>query len=177
MTSAQHTATSVEPVHFAEAMTALASGVVLVTCRFVGRPWGMTATAFASVSADPPTVLVSVASATVSARAIEDSGAFGVSMLSRTQGHVAEYGAARRAAKFLDALIEPRDRTSSSPAVANALAHLDCEVVQAVRTADHTIFVAEVLAARRRHGDPLLYHDRGYRTLSDPERTLKCLSS
>ena len=49
--------------------------------------------------------------------------------------------------------------------------------VQAVRAADHTIFIAEVVAARRRHGDPLLYHNRGYRTLYDPERTLRCLSS
>ena len=47
---------------FVEAMSALASGVVLVTCWVGDRPWGMTVTAFASASANPPTVLVALSS-------------------------------------------------------------------------------------------------------------------
>ena len=76
MTAQPATATSPETAgaEYAAAMTALASGVVLVTCRHVERPWGMTVTAFASVSAQPPTVLVSLGSGTVSARAIAATG-------------------------------------------------------------------------------------------------------
>jgi flavin reductase (DIM6/NTAB) family NADH-FMN oxidoreductase RutF len=163
-------------------MTALASGVVLVTCRHAGRPWGMTVTAFASVSADPPTVLVSLGSGTASARAIAATGAFGVSILSREQIGVAQHGAVAGAAKFLDALVEPLERLSASPAVPQALAHLDCDVVDIVDAADHTVFFAHVRAVRRlRGGDPLLYHGRGYGSFSplEPttERTLRCLSS
>ena len=47
---------------FADAMSTLASGVVLVTGWVGDRPWGMTVTSFASVSAEPPTVLVSLGS-------------------------------------------------------------------------------------------------------------------
>jgi flavin reductase (DIM6/NTAB) family NADH-FMN oxidoreductase RutF len=95
---------------------------------------------------------------------------------------VAEYGAARGAAKLLDSLIEPRDRDSASPAIAQALAHLDCEVVEAVDASDHTVFFGHVhMVRRRRGGDPLLYHGRGYGSFFTPEptteRNLRCVSS
>jgi flavin reductase (DIM6/NTAB) family NADH-FMN oxidoreductase RutF len=178
-------ATSTAPVaadEFAEAMSTLASGVVLVTCRLGERPWGMTVTAFASVSAHPPTVLVSLGSETACAGAITQTGAFGVSILSRDQLKIAEYGAAPGEAKFLDALVEPRDRRSTSPPIANALAHLDCVVDEAVDAADHTVFFGRVRAVRGlRGGDPLLYHGRGYGSFAalEPatERNLRCLSS
>jgi flavin reductase (DIM6/NTAB) family NADH-FMN oxidoreductase RutF len=167
---------------FADAMSMLASGVVLVTCRLDGRPWGMTVTAFASVSARPPTVLVSLGSQTAGARAIAAARAFGVSILARDQVAVAEHGAAPGAAKFLDALVEPRERRSPTPAIARALAHLDCEVVDSVGAADHTVFLGHVHTVRGRGGgEPLLYHGRGYGSFlaSEPtsKRTLRCLSS
>jgi flavin reductase (DIM6/NTAB) family NADH-FMN oxidoreductase RutF len=182
MTPIATTSAPVETAEFADAMSALASGVVLITCRLADRPWGMTVTAFASVSVDPPTVLVSLGSDTASARAITATGTFGVSILSRHQVGVAEYGAAPGAAKFLDSFIEPRDRESESPAIAQALAHLDCVVVDAADAADHVVFFGHVHAVRRRRcGEPLLYHDRGYGSFFAPdpttERTLRCISS
>jgi len=155
---------------FADAMSMLASGVVLVTCRIDGRPWGMTVTAFTSVSATPPTVLVSLRSDSPGARAIAATGVFGVSILSRNQTEIAEYGAAPGAPKFLEELVEPRDRGSASPSVAQALAHLDCDVVRAINEADHTVFLARVQTAYRRWGGaPLIYHARGYRSFLSPE--------
>lgn len=182
MTPIAATNATVATDEFADAMSALTSGVVLVTCRFADRPWGMTVTAFASVSAYPPTVLVSLGSGTSSARAIAARRAFGVSILSRDQVDVAEYGAAPGAPKFLDSLVAPGDRQSESPAVAQALAHLDCVVVAAVEEADHTVFFGRVHTVRRlRGGEPLLYHRRGYHEFSSPgptkERNLRCVSS
>ena len=160
---------------FADAMSTLASGVVLVTCRVAERPWGMTVTAFASVSASPPTVLVSLCSRTAGARAIESTGSFGISILAAGQEDVAEHGSASGTAKFLDALVEPRDRASSAPAIAGALAHLDCTVVGVVEAVDHTVFFGHVHAVRRRReGEPLVYHGREYRSLS---RSLRWISS
>jgi len=185
MTAASLTATNAAAVtaaEFAAAMRTHASGVVLVTTRLAGRPWGMTVTAFASVSASPPTVLVSLGSGTAGARAIAATGAFGVSILSRDQVEVAQYGATRGAAKFLDALVERRERGSASPALAHALAHFDCEVVEAVEAADHIVFFGHVHTLRSRDGgDPLLYQGRAYGSFHAPEptreRNLRCLSS
>jgi flavin reductase (DIM6/NTAB) family NADH-FMN oxidoreductase RutF len=159
------------PVAFTEAMSALASGVVIVTCWVGERPWGMTVTAFASVSADPPTLLVSLGSDSASARAIRAGRRFGVSILAAEQVAVAHLGAAPGAAKFLERFAVPDGPDLGSPAVAGALAHLDCTLAQAVPAADHTVFLGRVRGVRRgRPGEPLVYARRGYRTLAGPGR-------
>jgi 3-hydroxy-9,10-secoandrosta-1,3,5(10)-triene-9,17-dione monooxygenase reductase component len=167
---------------FVDAMSTLASGVELVTCWVGDRPWGMTVTAFASVSAEPPTILVSLGSATTSARAITATGSFGVSILSE---EIARLGSEPGAAKFLEPFVDPREASSRSPVVAGALAHLDCGLSEVVQIADHTILFGRVHAAQAsRSGTPLLYHRRAYRTLADRAagrpptvRKLTCLSS
>jgi flavin reductase (DIM6/NTAB) family NADH-FMN oxidoreductase RutF len=160
------TSRSASTAEFAEAMSALAGGVVLVTCRIGTRPWGMTVTAFSSVSADPPIVLASLGSRTASVRAIEATGGFGVSILGEKQLDVARFGSNPGAAKFLEPFVDPGAVDSASPAVAGALAHLDCELLDTVGVADHTIVFGRVRAARAAHrGTPLLYHRRAYRTL------------
>lgn len=161
---------------FADAMSALAGGVVLVTCWVGDRPWGTTVTAFASVSADPPTVLVSLGTETVSARAITPAGRFGVSILAADQVAVARHGSVPGAAKFLDPLTETGHASNASPVVAGALAHLDCEVADVARVADHAVFFGLVRAARSSAGGaPLLYHRRDYRMLGP--RATPCLEA
>jgi flavin reductase (DIM6/NTAB) family NADH-FMN oxidoreductase RutF len=153
---------------FADAMSMLASGVVIVTCQVGGRPWGMTVTAFASVSAEPPTVLVSLDSSSRTAEAIIRTGTFGVSILAAEQEAVARFGAANGASKFLNGLAYPGDDDSPSPAAAGALAHLDCDVSHVLPAGDHTVFFGRVRAAQTSPGGlPLVYHGRRYRTLTD----------
>ena len=179
------TARSASTAEFADAMSAVAGGVVLVTCRVEARPWGMTVTAFASVSADPPTVLVSLGSQTTTVRAIAATRSFGVSILAEEQLDVARFGSTPGAAKFLEPFVDPGDASTASPAVADALAHLDCELLETVSIADHTIVFGRVRAARAAHGGtPLLYHRRDYRTLGvraaggpTTERNVRWLSS
>ena len=117
--------------------------------------------------------------------AIAATRRFGVSILAEEQLAVARFGSAPGAAKFLEPFVDPGDGSSASPVVAGALAHLDCELPEAVQVADHTILFGRVRAARARtRGTPLLYHRRAYRTLGDPcrgrpidRKELRCLSS
>ena len=149
---------------FTDAMSVLASGVTIVTCRHEGRPWGVTVSAFASVSIDPPTVLVSLASDGTAARAIERTRRYGVSILSENQLEVACYGSVPGEAKFLESVVEPDDGSDS---IAGALAHLECEVCDEIEVADHTVFFGRVVSARSaRDGRPLLHHRRDYRALA-----------
>jgi flavin reductase ActVB len=167
---------------FTEAMSALAGGAVMVTSWLDGRPWGMTVTAFASVSADPPTILVSLRSDTASARTIDATGSFGVSILGRRHRAAARHGSARGATKFLERFADPRADTLS-PEVAGALAHLDCEVAERMEVADHTILIGRVHDVRIGIDDePLLYFRRSYRTLApctppSTRRRSPCLSN
>jgi len=139
---------------YAEAMSVLASGVVMVTTELGGRPWGMTVSAFASVSLAPS--LISVC--------IDHSASM--------------YGALCRAERFVDA-----HARGVNPVVDGALAHLDCDVVDQVEVADHTILFARVREVRgARCGEPLVYFRRAYRTLvahsaQSLRRRTPCLSS
>ena len=114
----------------------------------------MTVTSFASVSAEPPTVLVSLGSVTTSARAIRATRRFGVSILAEEQLAVARLGSEPGAAKFLEAFVDPGDESSDSPVVTGALAHLDCELSEAVQIADHTIPIAAFALHVSRSGTP-----------------------
>lgn len=166
-----HERETADAAEFVEAMSRFAVGVTVVTCRHHDRAWGVTATAFASVSVDPPTVLVSLASAGTSAEAIERAERFGVSILGRSQEAIARYCSRPGAPKFLKRFTQPRESRSPSPMVAGALAHLDCELVEQLELADHTVFVGRVRRARsQRAGTPLVYVDRGYRGLADRHR-------
>jgi flavin reductase (DIM6/NTAB) family NADH-FMN oxidoreductase RutF len=170
---AETAAEGISEATFAQAMSALASGVAIVTCWIDGRPWGMTVTAFTSVSAEPPTILVSLGSQAASARAIAASGRFGVSILDQAQTAVALHGSAPGLPKFLDEFTHSGAGRAASPVVACALAHLDCKLERRVEHADHTIFFGRVLDARVSPGGlPLVYFRRAYRALapSHPSR-------
>ena len=175
-------AESASPTSFLDAMSSFATGVAVVTCRIDGRPWGMTVTAFAPVSAEPPTVLVSLGTGTASAHGILGSRRFGVSLLGSDQRDAATYGSDPGAAKFLEAFVGEAGLRSTTPAIDGALAHLDCEVDRHVVVADHTIVIGRV---RRAHasagGAPLLYFRRGYGELADAaldsRKGATCLSS
>jgi arsenite methyltransferase len=155
---------------FTDAMSALATGVVLVTCRVGRRPWGMTVTAFHSVSVEPATVLVSLGSGTAAAEAIAQDGRFGVSILPATHVDLARYASRPGAPKYLERFVAPATAESSTPAVEGALAHFDCEVVHQVQVGDHTILVARVRSTRSSGGArPLVYYRRDYRTFRETQ--------
>jgi flavin reductase (DIM6/NTAB) family NADH-FMN oxidoreductase RutF len=167
---------------FADAMSALTTGVVVVTSIVDGRPWGTTAIAFTSVSADPPTVLVSLGSDMNGARSIAATGSFGVSILAEEQLAVARHASRQGAPKFLEPFVESDDARSATPVVAAALAHLDCELSETVRISDHTVFFGRVRDATSHDGTPLVYQRRDYRALADPthrrtEKSMRCLSN
>ncbi len=173
--------TVVRSSDFAEAMSVLANGVVMVTSWVDGRPWGITVSAFTSVSAEPPTVLVSLWSDTASARALQEVGSFGVSILGRHHRAAARHGSRRGASKFLERFAD-RNGRGRSPSVAGALAHLDCDVTEQVQVADHTIFIGRVRNVRTADGEPLVYFRRAYRALApyaspSTRRRTPCFSS
>jgi flavin reductase (DIM6/NTAB) family NADH-FMN oxidoreductase RutF len=153
---------------FREAMSLLATGVVMVTTRVDGRPWGLTISACCSVSANPPMLLVSLGEQTVSAREIRAQGGFGVSILSQHQLEAAKAGAAAGVPKFVEGYcadeVEP---AAGSPVIRGATAHLDCRVEREVAVADHVLFIGEVAdVVLSPGGTPLLYWARQYAELN-----------
>jgi flavin reductase (DIM6/NTAB) family NADH-FMN oxidoreductase RutF len=157
-------ATDAHVTDYAEALSALADSVALVSCEVDGRPWGMTVTAFCSISTDPPTVLVSLGTSTAAAVAIAESGRFGVSVLAEGQAAIARHGSRPGVEKYLEPFVG-RHAPGGTPFIPGAVAQLDCEVVERIPVADHVLFLGRVRTARSSGGAPLLYHRRAYRRL------------
>ena len=103
-----------------------ASGVTVVTARDAeGRPVGLTASAFTSVSLTPPLVLVCV---DVKARcypALEASDRFAVNILGAHQEAVSQRFASNVDHKF--EALTPHPGRLGLPMIPGALAHIECE--------------------------------------------------
>jgi flavin reductase ActVB len=155
---------------FRESMSHLAATVVMVTTTIDDKPWALTISACCSVSAKPPTVLISLGTATASTGAILKDGLFGVSILGERGIEAARAGARAGVPKFAEHLCRPEevavegeDGTLRTPIVQGAVAHLDCGTVRSIEIADHTVFIAEVHDIVLSPGaPPLIYWGRDY---------------
>ena len=143
-------------------MRRFATGVSIVTTALDGRIHGFTVNAFASVSAQPPTVLICVNRIATAHPLIAASQRFCVNVLSLEQRALAE--------RFAGG--EPRSRfegvtytigPSGSPVLDGTVAHVDCAVTEELTASTHTIFLGKVLDAGSRDVAPLGYFDREYR--------------
>ncbi len=150
----------------------IAGGVALVTTIAEGgEPHATTASAFLTVSSDPPLVAVFFANATRMHAFLRESGSFSVSVLRRGQHEIARRFARPGRPTGWIALsgLSIVHRDPRPPILADALAWLDCSVVQLVPMGDHGCFVAEVLAFDRvPEGEPLLYYRGRFHTLGGP---------
>lgn len=135
------------------------------TCDADGRPTGLTASAFSSVSLDPPLVLVCVDHKSQSYPAMRERGRFAVNILGREQEAVSRRFASSRLDKFDD--VPHRITDLGVPVVEGAIAQLECMTVSMHVEGDHTIFVGRVERAVAPGGEPLLYARGRYERLAD----------
>ena len=156
---------------FRAALGSFAAGVNVITLREAdGAPLGMTATAFSSVSTDPLLVLICVNRANRSYERIAETGRFGVNILGTAAREISDHCARPGSDKTLaDEWLVERPEWHA-PALAKALAFLDCEVEQDVAAGTHAVLIARVrgigAAEDERSGLAPLVHFRGaYREL------------
>ena len=146
-----------------------ASTVTVVTTRTPEKVYGLTATAFSSLTVDPPEVFVSIARKTVTHPLVEQSGIFCVNFLTPAMQHVSDRFAGRFPNEERFAGLSYHFETTGAPVLDDALAFLDCRVEKALDAGDHTIFIGSVVASGvQKPGQfPLLYFQGRYRNLGD----------
>ena len=155
---------------FRKAMGQFATGVTIITVDLDGEVHGMTANAFASVSLDPPLVLVCVDHSTRTHSHLHTKKRFGINVLGEDQRAISEfYARAARTHEKAAAEAGARfDRTQyGTPMLHGALAYLECRLDSAQVAGDHTIFIAEVEDVVVRHGEPLLFFRGKYRKVGE----------
>jgi len=151
-----------------EVMRHWPTGVSIVSGAFEGVIHGMTVNSFTSVSIDPPMIVVTLAKDTRTHQLVQDSGKFGVSLLSLEQSDLSD--------KFAGRIPEAGNRfegvdvfylDNDIPFIKGGLAWLDCEVVQEFELPASTMFIGQVTVSKSSSGKPLVYYNRGYHYLGD----------
>lgn len=160
----------VEPQSYRDAMSRYAGAVQVITTDGPGGLRGATIIAACSVSDHPPMVLACLNLENAKNDAFMANGNFALNTLaahheplavafSGVNGlPVAERFALGRWAKL----------ASGAPTLIDALAVFDCEIVDHKDLATHRVLFGKVTGLRL--GDrvkPLIYHDRGYRSLGE----------
>jgi flavin reductase (DIM6/NTAB) family NADH-FMN oxidoreductase RutF len=153
------------PTEFRTALRCFAAGVTVVTTRDrEGRPSGLTASAFTSVSLDPPLVLVCVDHTATAHPDFRTRGWFAVNVLRREQEALSRRFAASGGDKFHG--VACHDGQAGMPLLDDALATLECRIVEAHEAGDHTIFIGQVEGVSVAAGRPLVYFHGAYHSLT-----------
>lgn len=147
-------------VLFRQAMSRWASGVTVLAVRDEREVVGLTATAFTSLSLDPPLVLACVGEQSAVLPYLEEQERFTVNLL----GEGDRAAASRFAQQMPD---DPSLFESGDPVLRSSIASFVCALEAIHSGGDHRIVVGRVERIVMGHDEPpLLYHAREYRTLS-----------
>ncbi|HEX6384620.1 MAG TPA: flavin reductase family protein [Anaerolineae bacterium] len=154
---------------FRDALRHFPAGVTIVTIKAPGdeQPHGLTVSAFASVSPEPPLILIAIDHQHSAYPMLEREGAvFAVNILSEDQVELSNrFAWVRDEDRF--AAGDWGTAITGAPILEDALAWLDCTIYGRQVAGTHTIYIGEVQASGvPRSGEPpLVYWNRGYRWL------------
>lgn len=156
----------VSSADFRSALSRFASGVTVVTTKdATEKPFGITVSAFCSVSLDPPLVLICIEKTTGSHHAFEESGRFTVNILASNEPAVSDHFASLIEDKF--AGVDHAVDEHGIPILQGSLATLQCKLFKVLDGGDHSIFIGEVEHVIVRDADPLIYYKGGYRHIQN----------
>jgi flavin reductase (DIM6/NTAB) family NADH-FMN oxidoreductase RutF len=154
-----------DPDTFRSVLGRFASGVTIVTTRDpAGHDHGMTVSAFCSLSLEPPQVLICIDRAATMYDVLVGAPTFAVNILSSDQEALSRRFSTPDASQRFDGVGFTRG-SSGDTLIDDAIAYLECRVVNRFDGGDHCIFVGEIEAATARDERPLLYYRGGYAQL------------
>ena len=157
---------TVPSLDFRTVMGHFATGVTVVTALDGDVPQGITVNALASVSLEPPMVMIALDRKRFIVPTIEATGRYAVNVLTERQQWLSDCFAGANVTPNRDAFCGAAWRPGELglPILDGAIASLECEVVERVVTGDHTMYIARVGACAEEDAaaPPLLYHRRRY---------------
>ncbi|HEY6449394.1 MAG TPA: flavin reductase family protein [Candidatus Cybelea sp.] len=146
---------------FRRAMRRVPTGVTVVTTLKEGEPRGITVNAFASVSLEPPSLLICVNREARSYLFISSSRIFCVNVLAGDQRSLAEHFSGKVRDRQFAEIGYAVDATGA-PVLNGAIAHFECELAQEYHFGSHSLLLGHVLSCGARPGSPLGYFNGGF---------------
>ncbi|HEX4959518.1 MAG TPA: flavin reductase family protein [Thermoanaerobaculia bacterium] len=152
---------------FRKALRHFPAGVTIVTVKAGERTHGLTVSAFASVSAEPPLIMIIIENRHHAHTLLEEPEAvFAVNILGEGQSELSNrFAWVKDENRF--AMGSWSTASTGAPILEDALAWLDCRIHARYPAGSHTIYVGEVAASQvpAEEAPPLVYWNRGYRKL------------
>ena len=155
----------VDPAQFRQLLGRFATGVTVITTRTPrGEAIGMTASSVASVSLEPPLLLVCVDRQHDMHPALEAGSRFVLNILAADQEWLSR--------RFADNTVEDRfdgvgyqESEDGVPLLEGTVAAIECTKQAAIPAGDHTVFIGVVTGGTVTDRRPLLYYRGGYAAL------------
>ena len=142
------------------------TGVTVVTTDGPAGKGGLTANAVASLSLDPPLVLVAVAKSAGSYTEIRQNGCYAINILSLAQEEASKRFATPGPKDFSG--FGWKMAVTGAPILEGSLGYVDCRLREVLPGGDHDIFVGEIVAGEGAdEGEPLVYCSGKYRRLAE----------
>ena len=158
---------SVSPERLREAAGAFVTGVTIVTTSADDGQFGCTANAVASLSLEPPLMLVCLDRAASTHPRMLAARSFAINVIrsGADNEQLARHFASKHDDKFAGVAFRPG--TGGAPILDAALAWLECELDRTYEGGDHTIFVGRVIDAAAEEGEPLVVHRGRFSALGE----------
>jgi len=157
---------AIDPRELRNVFGVFATGVTIITTNDVnGKPFGLTANSYTSLSLDPPLVLVCVDKKVDCYACFEQSKVFAVNFLAEDQEQLSTRFATKGIEKFEGVPI--RQGSIGVPLLEGAIGFIECKLVNGYEGGDHTIYVGEVQAASASGERPLLFFKGKYNKLPE----------
>lgn len=148
-------------IAFIDAMRRVASSVTVVTTNGSAGRHGATVSAFCSVSADPPTVLVCLNAESRIARGVLQNKKFNINVLPQNANHIAQRFAGAHDCEIVDRFDGIALNQDDVPSISGATV-LSCEVDQIIPSGSHQIIIGKVQFVDTAYKQPLTYFDGAY---------------
>jgi flavin reductase (DIM6/NTAB) family NADH-FMN oxidoreductase RutF len=156
-----------DSTQFRQLLGRFATGVTVVTTLdTAGRPAGMTASAVASVSLEPPLLLVCVGHQAEFHKAMSAAEHFAVNVLAADQEHLSRQFAAIGSDHF--AGVSYHEGPQGLPLLDGVVAHVLCDRWGRHQAGDHTVFFGLVTGGEAFERPPLLYFGSRYTAPRNP---------
>lgn len=150
-----------ERIAFIDAMRSVASSVTVVTTDGVAGRYGATVSAFCSVSADPPTILVCLNTGSRITQRVIDNRKLNINVLPQNADHIAQRFAGAHDHEIQDRFDNIPLNADDIPSISGATV-LSCEVDQMIPSGSHLIVIGKVLSVAKTNNQPLTYYDGAY---------------
>jgi flavin reductase (DIM6/NTAB) family NADH-FMN oxidoreductase RutF len=150
---------------FRRCLGKFATGVTVVTCADdQGKPRGITANSFSSVSLEPRLILWNIAKVSNSLEAFLAAKFFAINVLASDQKDLSAHFAKSDHTLFDSVEI---DRSADNvPLIPGALARFECRTQQLHDCGDHYIIIGEVVRFASTDADPLMFFAGNYASIA-----------